>query len=170
MAFGERRDGRVGVEGTAAGHEQGALRRGEGGSGGGQGCGVRRRATRRPHARFEEVARAIEGFRLDVLAQGERRRAAGRGVGQRRQRPRQGVEYLFGAGDAIEIAADGAQAIIGGHGGVGERFDLLEDRVGAAAGEYVRRQEQQRQAVDMRRGGGGDHIGRARADGSWRRP
>ena len=77
----------------------------------------------------------------------------------------EGGDDLLGPGDAVEIARDRAEAVVRRDGAVGEHLDLLQHGVGAAVGEDVARQQQKRHAVDMGDGGGGDHVGRAGADG-----
>ena len=47
-----------------------------------------------------------------------------------------------------------------------EVFYLLQNRVRRAGLEHITRQQQERQAVYMCNRSGGDHIGRARADGT----
>ena len=123
------------------------------------------RGRRRCHSlRREELGRPVEGLGLHVLAEGERHRAAvgrvghgGEGAGQRGQE-------LLGAGDAVEVAADRAEGVVGGDGAVAEVLDLLQHRVGRAVGEDVAGDEQDRQAVDVGERGGGDHVERAGAD------
>ncbi len=71
---------------------------------------------------------------------------------------------MLGAADAVEVAHDGAEAVVGGDGGVVEVLDLLQHRVGGAVGEDVAGDEQDRQAVDMRQRRRRHHVGRARPD------
>ena len=121
-------------------------------------------AAQAMHALVEEALGVVERFGLDVLAEGERHRAAFGRVGQHRDRARQRRHDLLGPHDAVEIARDRAEAIVGAHRAVAEILDLLQHRIGAAIGEDVARQQQHRQPIDMRDRGGGDHVGRAGAD------
>ncbi len=127
--------------------------------------GVRRRAALMPGLLLKEAFRIVVGFRLDVLAEGERHRAAVGRIGQRAQRAGEGAQQLLRPRDAVEIAADGPEAVIGGDRAVAEILDLLQHGVGSPIGEDVGWNEEHRQAVHMRGRGGGDHVGGARPDG-----
>ena len=70
-----------------------------------------------------------------------------------------------GLRDAVEIARDGPEAVVGRHRAVGKAFDLLQHRIGPAVGEDVAGEKQHRQAVHMGDGGGRHHVGGAGADG-----
>ncbi len=125
---------------------------------------VGRRAADAPDPGGEEGARAVEGLRLNVLAERERHRPAGGRVGQHRHRPRECDEDLLGAEDAVEIARDGAKTVIGRDRAVGEILDLLEHRVRPAGGEDIPRQQEHGQAVDMRQRRRRHHVGGPRPD------
>ncbi len=117
-----------------------------------------------PDARLEEVDRVVVGLGLRVLAEGEADRAAVGRVGHHPKRAGQGGQDMLGPADPVEVAHDGAEAVVGRHGRVVEILDLLQHRVGRAVGEDVAGDEEDRQAVHMRHGGGGDHVGRPRPD------
>ena len=97
----------------------------------------------------EEALGIVVGLGLHVLAEGQRHRAAFGRVGQHGHRPLQRRHDLLGPGDAVEVARDRAEAVVGRDRAVAEILDLLQHRVGAAVGEDVARQQQHRQAVDM---------------------
>ena len=125
---------------------------------------VGREATEAVQAVFEEACGIVVGFGLHVLAEGERHRAAFGRVGQHGHRPAERRHDLLGPHDAVEIARDRAETVVGADRPVAEILDLLQNRIGPAAGEDVAGNEQHRQAIDMRHRGGGDHVGRARPD------
>ena len=125
---------------------------------------VGREASEPVHAGFEEREGIIVGFGLRVLAEGEGHRTAFGRVGQHRHCPAEGRDELLGPDDAIEIARDWAETVVGADGPVAEILDLLQNRVWPAAGEDVAGDEQHRQAIDMRHRGGRDHVGRAGPD------
>ena len=114
--------------------------------------------------RLEEALGPVVGLGLHVLAEGQRHRAAVGRVGHRAEGARQRGQQLLGPGDAVEIAADRPEAVVGADRAVAEILDLLQHRVGAAAGEDVAGQQQHRQAVHMGQRRGGHHVGRARPD------
>ena len=118
------------------------------------------------HALVEEARRIIIGLGLHVLAEGERHRPALGRIGQDRDRPSQRWHDLLGARDPIEIARHGLKAVIGAHRSVAEVLDLLQNGIRPTVGEHVARDQQHGQPIDMRERGGGDHVGRARADRS----
>ena len=127
----------------------------------GSGSGRRMRHV----AGLEEIRRIVVALRLDVLAEGEddrpgvlRIRHHAEGAGERGQK-------VLGPGDPVEVASDRSEAVIGGDRAVVEVLDLLQDRIGAAIGEDVARDQQDRQAVHVRERRSGDHVRRARPDG-----
>ena len=125
---------------------------------------VGRDAPRTVHALVEEACRIVVRLGLHVLAEGERHRSALGRIGQHRDRPVQRRHDLLGARDAVEIARDRAEAIVGADRSVAEVLDLLQNRIGPAIGEHVARHQEHRQPIDVRDRGGGDHVGRAGAD------
>ena len=122
-------------------------------------------AARRQIVLREEAFRIIVGLGLRVLAQRQRHRAAFGGVGEHGHGALQRGDDLLGPRDAVEIARDRAEAVVGRHRAVGEVFDLLQHRIGPAVGENVAGQKQHRQAVHMGDCGGRHHVGGAGADG-----
>ncbi len=154
----------VGIEDAAAADHEWLLRLLK------QRCGfvdlarVGRNAAQPMHALVEEARRIVVSLGLHVLAEGERHRPAFGGIGQDRDRSIERRHDLLGPRDAIEIARHGLKAVIGAHRSVGEILDLLQNRIGPAAGEHVARDQEHGEPVDMRDRGGGDHVGRARAD------
>ena len=122
------------------------------------------RPARLPDALGEEPVGIVESFGLHVLAERERHGAAFGRIRQHLHRALEGGHDLLGPGDAVEITRDGPEAVIGGDGPVAEILDLLQHRIGAAPGEDVARQQQHRQAIDVRDGSSRHHIGRAWPD------
>ena len=127
--------------------------------------GVGPRPPRAPEARLEEALRPFVGLRLHVLAQGQGDRPAFGGIGHRGEGAGEGGEELFGAGDAVEVAAHRPEAVVRAHRAVPEVLDLLEHRIGGAVREHVARQQQEREPVHVRGGGGGHQVRGAGADG-----
>ncbi len=118
-----------------------------------------------PQARLQKMRRNLERLGLYILAEGERHRPAFRRIGEDGHGAVERRHDLFGPRDAVEIARHRAETIIRGDGAVAEILHLLQHRIGAARGEDVAGQQQHRQPVHMRDGGGGDHIRRAGTDG-----
>ena len=139
-----------------AAQQRGAASRTSRGSGATRRC----RCTRSSKKRLGIVVR----LGLHVLAEGERHRPAFGRIGQHRHRPVQRRHDLLGPDDAVEIARHRPEAVVGADRAVAEVLDLLQHRIGLAVGEDVAGDQQHRQPVDMRDRGGGDHVGRARAD------
>ena len=120
--------------------------------------------SQRPDVLREESFGIIERLRLNVLAEGKRDRAAFGWIGHHRHRALQRVDDLLGPGDAVEIARDGAKAVVSRNGAIGKILDLLQDGVRPAVGEHVAGQEKERQTVHMRERGSRYHVGGAWAD------
>ena len=112
----------------------------------------------------EEGLGVVVSLGLDVLAEGERHGSAFGRVGQHGDRPGQRGNDLLGTRDAVEIARDGAEAIVGADRAVAKALDLLQDGIRNAIGEHVARQQQHGQPIDVRDGGGRHHVGRAGSD------
>ena len=167
VRLGERRQlgGGLRIEHAAAGDDDRPLSGLEGGDRRGELVFVGTYAARRPDLFGEQDFRPIERLGLNVLAHGERHRAAFGRIGEHVHGALQRGDQLLRATDAVEIARHRAEAVVGRHGAVGEVLDLLQHRVGQAVGEDVARQEQERQPVDVGDGGGSDHVERAGADG-----
>ena len=81
-------------------------------------------------SRGEEALGPVVGLGLHVLAEGERHRPAVGRVGHHPHRAGQRGQQLLGPRDAVEIAADGAEAVVGADRAVAEILDLLQHRVG----------------------------------------
>ena len=73
-------------------------------------------------------------------------------------------QQMLGAGEAVEVAADRAEAVIRADRPIIEILDLLQHRIRPAICEDVAGDQQNRQPVDMRQRGGSNHVGGARAD------
>ena len=121
-------------------------------------------ASRLVHTWLEKACRKIGRLRLHVLRQRKRHRSAVGRIGEHGNRLRQRPQELFGPRDPVPVARHRAETIVCAHRAVGEVLDLLQDGVGAAAREYVARQQQHREAVDVRKRGRRHHVGRAGTD------
>ena len=88
-------------------------------------------------------------------------------VGRIRHHPqgtRQGSQDMFGPRNPVEIAADRAEAIIGADRRIVKILDLLQHRIGRAAGKNIARDQQDRHPVHMRQSRRRHHIQRPRPD------
>jgi hypothetical protein len=79
-----------------------------------------------------------------VLAEGERHRPALGRIGQDRDRPVQGRHDLLGARNAVEIPRHRTETVVDADRSIPEVLDLLQNRIGPAAGEHVARDQQHR--------------------------
>ena len=154
-----------GVDGAAAGDDEGALGGLDEGDGALQGGGLGHRAAHVPHALAEQLHGPVEDLGLDVLGHGDGDRAGLGGVGEHAHGAQQRGDELLGPVDAVEEARDGAEGVIDADVQAGGVLQLLEHGVGDAGGELVGGEEQHRQAVGGGQGGPGDHVEGARADG-----
>ena len=102
---------------------------------------IRRRPADAPEAALEKTLRIVVRLGLNVLAKRERRRSAQGRVEHSRQRPGQSVDQLLRSLDAVEIAGDGPETVVGRDGRVGEVLDLLQHRIRTSAGKDVTGQE-----------------------------
>lgn len=127
----------------------------------GVGCG----AAYVPDALGEELLRPVVRLRLHVLRQRECDGAGLRRVGEGPHGLEGGRNERFGAGDPVEVAGDGAQAVVDGEVARGRDFELLEHGVGGAGREDVAGEEEDGEMVDGGEGGAGDEVGGAGADG-----
>ena len=150
---------------AAARDDQGPLRTADRFERRAQLAGVGPRPARAPEARLEEALRPLVCLRLHVLAEREGDRPALGRIGHRGEGARQGGEELLGAGDAVEVTAHRPEAVVRAHRAVPEVLDLLEHRIGGAVREHVARQQQEREPVHVRGGGGGHQVGGTGADG-----
>ena len=126
--------------------------------------GVRTRSPQSMNARDEKPLRKLGDFGLDVLRQGERHRAAPRGIGEDVDRRGQARHELLGTHDPVPVTRDRAKAIVGGDRGITEILHLLEHGVRLAAREDIAGQQQQGKPVDMRDRRRRHHVRRAGAD------
>ena len=94
-------------------------------------------AAKVPLALGEEALRPVEGLRLDILAEGEGDGPHLGWIGENSHGPVECGDELARPHDAVEIAGDGPEAIIGRDRAIAEILDLLEHRVGHSAGEDI---------------------------------
>ena len=167
MGFGKalQRFGCAGKMHAAAGNDDRVLRRLERSDGFIEFHHIRLGTALAPDTLFEEADRVIIGFRLHVLAEGERDGAAIGRVRHGAHGAGKGCQQLLRPHDAVEITADRAEAVIHRHRAIAEIFELLQDRIGPTIGEDVAGDQQHGKAVDMGKGGGRHHVCRTRADG-----
>ena len=74
------------------------------------------------------------------------------------------AEELLGTGDPVEEAGHRPERVVGAGVALDRVLDLLEDGIRGPVGEVVAREEQDRDPVDGRAGGPGDHVHGARSD------
>ncbi len=115
-------------------------------------------------ARLEEGLRIVEGDLLRVLAEAEEGRAAFGRIEHHGDRLRQRGDDLLRMRDAVPVARHRAEGVVHRRRRVAEMLDLLQHRVGAAVGEDVAGEDQDRQPVRHGAAGGGDHVAGARPD------
>ena len=148
---------------AAAGDDQRLLRLRER-SGGRLHLGVGARRGDAVQRRLEECGRIVEGLALDVLRQPDEGRPAVGGIEHGRDRLRQRLQDLLGPHDAVPVARHRLEGIVDGDGRIARsaRPAAAPDR--GSGWRRCRRQEEHRQPVRVRDGGGRDHVGGARAD------
>ena len=112
----------------------------------------------------KELFRPVGGHRLHVLRERQRHRAALGRIGEHGDGARQGSQKLKRRDDAVEVTRNRTQTVGGRDVSVLEVFDLLQYGIRRTRDEDVARQQQHRQAIDVRRTGGCDEIGAARPD------
>ena len=123
------------------------------------------RAADAVDAFFKEIVGEIVALPLRVLG---KRHADRPGLSRVCQNPeclRKGGHQLLRAGDSIPEFAHGTQCVVGGDAGAVFLLKLLQYRVWLTHRKGIAGEKQQRNAVDGGAGSGGDHIGRAGADG-----
>ena len=130
----------------------------------GQFIGIGLRTPNFPNLGLEERYWIIKGFGLYILTKCQHDRTAIGRIGHHPHGARQGGQQMFRARDAVEIAADRAETIIGRNGAIAERFNLLQHRIGRAVGKHIPRNDQHRQAVGIGQRRRRHHIQRARPD------
>ena len=118
----------------------------------------------RPDLLLEKAFRVVEGLRLHILAERQRHRTAIERIGQHLHGALQRRDDLLGPGDAVEIARDRTEGVVGRDRAVAEILDLLQHRIRRAIGEDVAGQEEHGNAVDMRDACRRHHIQGAGAD------
>ena len=150
--FGER------VVHAATGDDERRLRLADRGGRGAELGTVRARPAELMDDRLEQAGREVVRLALHILGQREEGRSAVRRIEQRRDRLRQALHDLFGPGDAVPVAHDGPERIVGRRRRFAEALDLLQDRIGQAALERVAGQQQHGQPVDHRHAGRRDHV------------
>ena len=117
-----------------------------------------------PDMRGEKGLRIVISLGLRVLTERQTHRPAIRRIGHHPERPRQRGQDMFGARNAVEIPHHRAEAIVRADRPVVEILDLLQHRIGRAAGEDIARNDQQRQPVHMRQRRRRHDIRRPRPD------
>ena len=122
-----------------------------------------RTALQTPHPLFEEAHGVVIGLALHVLGHGKAHRAGIGGVGEGAEGGDGGAHQLLGPDDAVPVAADGLEGVVGGGGKAVGVLHLLEDGVRLAAGVGVAGQHQNGDVVGGGGAAGGDHVGRAGA-------
>ena len=79
-------------------------------------------------------------------------------------RLQRGRDHLLGSPDPVEVARDGAEAVVDRHVARPRHLQLLKHRVRPVRGEDVAGQQQDREPVHRRERGPGDHVRRAGPD------
>ncbi len=153
---------------TPTGDQQRPLGRAQGGGGALELAQVRAGTRRDVHGPAEELTGVVPRLGLGVLGQSEHRRAAVSRVEQHPERLGQGLDDLFRPGDPVPVAGHRSKGIVGRYRWGPGVLDLLEDRVGEAAGVGVAHQQQQGQPVGHGHAGGGHHVEGPGADGRGR--
>ena len=156
---------RLGVTDAAAADQHGTLSLLDGLGGvvqSGLGGGA---ALQAPDALFEEGLGIVIGLALHVLGHGDADGAGVGGVGQHPEGGDHGAHQLLGTDDAVPIAADGLESVVGGDGQIVGLLHLLQHGIGLAAGIHVAGQHQQGDVVGGGGAAGGDHVGGAGAHG-----
>ena len=123
------------------------------------------RARDGPHLLLEELVRIVEGELLGVLGERDEGRAAVARIEHGGDGLRHRGHELRRVGDPVPVARDRLEGVVHGDGGVAEMLDLLEHRIGQAAGEGIARENKDWQAVGMGRARRRHHVERAGADG-----
>ena len=160
----------LGVDGAAAGDDEGALSGANLGHRTLDGGALGRGTAHVPHALGEELDRPVVGLSLNVLRQGDRHGTCFSRVGQDAHAVQERGDQLLGTIDAVEEARDGTERIVDGHVERGRILELLEDRVRDAGRELVGGEDEDGQAVGRRRRSAGHHVQRAGADRRGRHP
>ena len=145
---------------TISGRAGGADRR----DGPGEGRGLRHRSGDVPDPLGEQLVGQVVRLGLHVLRQRERHRTGLGRVGQDARRVQQRRRELLGTVDAIEVHRHGTEDVVDRDVALLQVLELLQDGAGDPGREGVTRQQQDRQPVDRRERGAGDHVGGTGAD------
>ena len=121
------------------------------------------------HPLLEELDGVVVRLALYVLGQGDGDRSGLGHIGEGAHRIEHGAHQLLRPVDPVPIAGDGAEGVIGGVGVVVGNLDLLQHRVGLAAGKDIPWQKQDRNVVRRCRTCTGDHVQGPGADGTGHR-
>ena len=130
-----------------------------------QDLGLGQRTGQTVDSLLQEADGVVVSLTLNVLRQGDADGAGVGGVGKGTHSADHGAHQLLGTGDAVPVAADGAESVVGGDGQVMGLLDLLQHGVGLTAGVDITGQEQHGDVVGGSGGSGGDHVGGAGANG-----
>ena len=149
---------------AATRNNQGALCGANPCGGAGKRYDVGPRARNVPRALEKEIGGEVKSLGLHIFGQRQGDGARVLRAGEDAHGLGQGGDDLLRAVDAIPIARNGAERVVGRKVLRTGRFDLLEYGCDVAAREDVTGQEQHGQPVDGSGGRAGDHVGRARAD------
>ena len=156
--------GRIRIDDAAAGHDHGSVCGVNHGGRAVERAGIGLQSRHAPDSLLEKLRRILIRFRLDILGKRERHRTRLRGVGENANRLQRRRHQLLGPRDPVPVAGDRLERIVDGRIAAPGQLELLQDRVHAARGEDIARQQQDRQAVDRRQRRAGDHVGGARSD------
>ena len=113
------------VQHAPARHDQGAFGRAQQPRRVGQVARIGDGAADTDRLGMQETRRAVEGFGLHVLRQGQAHRPASGRIGHRCDRLRQCRQNLFRPGDAVEVARQRAKGVVDTHVAVPEVLQLL---------------------------------------------
>ena len=160
----------LGVDGAAAGDDEGALGGADLGDRALEGGALGRGTTHVPHALGEELDRPVVGLGLNVLGQSNRHGTGLSRIGQDAHAVQERGNQLLGTVDAVKEARHGTERVVDGHVERGRILELLEDRVRDAGRELVGGEDEDGQAVGRRCRGARDHVERAGADRRGRHP
>ncbi len=100
-----------------------------------------------PHPRREEGLREVEFRALNILRQTDHDGAGFHGIGKNTHGLRKGGQQLGWMSDAVEIAADRTEAVVGGDVPLYRMLDLLQHRITKTVVDDVGREQ--------KHGGGG---------------